>query len=393
MRVLDVNKFNEKLNKKYGNEFKLLGKYEGTHSKTLFKAYTCSHEFEITPNNLMQHGRCPICSKEKTIKNLRNLYNLRTSEDFINDLKNKRTDWKDYSLISEYTGSQNKIRIEHKCGYEFDVRATTFLNDGAKCPMCFKTHQNEELFNIKFFKKFSKDEYEILIPFTKSSEKIKIKHKCGEIIDIYPSNVLSKSCKEPCASCREKRKQEDFIKKFNEDFRDISDLFELVDMNNVYTRKTGKIKVKHKKCGKILQTTISELFKNKHCKYCSSSIGESKIIYYLTKKNVCFEYKYKGFEDCKNILPLEFDFVLFNSDNSVFAIIEYDGEQHQKPFRFGDPEKMLKKFNETKLRDSIKNEYCKNNNLNLYRIPYTEEKNLETHLIKILENYNFNDYS
>ena len=49
--------------------------------------------------------------------------------------------------------------------------------------------------------------------------------------------------------------------------------------------------------------------------------------------------------------------------------IEYDGIQHFEPVNdFGGEIE----FNNIQIRDNIKNEYCKNNNINLIRIRYDE---------------------
>lgn len=78
------------------------------------------------------------------------------------------------------------------------------------------------------------------------------------------------------------------------------------------------------------------------------------------------------FPDCKYIGLLKFDFVIYNDVQPVFAV-EYDGEQHFQPSRFGSQtkEEAQKAFEELKIRDNIKNEYCKNNNIPLVRVPYT----------------------
>ncbi len=54
--------------------------------------------------------------------------------------------------------------------------------------------------------------------------------------------------------------------------------------------------------------------------------------------------------------------------------IEYDGEQHYKAFdHFGGKEKLRL----TQKRDDIKNNYCKDNCINLLRVPYWELDNIE----------------
>ena len=67
--------------------------------------------------------------------------------------------------------------------------------------------------------------------------------------------------------------------------------------------------------------------------------------------------------------------------------IEYDGEQHFIPVRFGKNEtelQIMKKFVTQQKRDQIKNAYCEENNIMLIRIPYTEYQNIENILNKYL---------
>ena len=51
----------------------------------------------------------------------------------------------------------------------------------------------------------------------------------------------------------------------------------------------------------------------------------------------------------------------------VFYLIEYDGKQHFEPIEFYGGEKH---FEEIKIRDSIKNQYCFENNIKLLRLKY-----------------------
>ena len=59
--------------------------------------------------------------------------------------------------------------------------------------------------------------------------------------------------------------------------------------------------------------------------------------------------------------------------------IEYDGRQHFEIVKkFGG----LEGFIDTKIRDTIKNTYCKKNNIKLIRIPYWDFDNIEKILHK-----------
>jgi len=105
------------------------------------------------------------------------------------------------------------------------------------------------------------------------------------------------------------------------------------------------------------------------CPNCNFSKGEKKIESYLNILNISKITQYK-FEDCRNILPLPFDFYLPDYN----LCIEYHGEQHYKSKEFFGGNKS---FKEQKRRDKIKEKYCVNNNIFLLIIPYWEFTNIE----------------
>lgn len=100
----------------------------------------------------------------------------------------------------------------------------------------------------------------------------------------------------------------------------------------------------------------------------TESIGEKKIRLYLENHKIAFDQE-KWFPDCRDINPLPFDFYLPNSNK----IIEFDGRQHYESSSL---------FYHTPLQeqishDEIKNKYCKDNNIDLLRIPYWEINNID----------------
>lgn len=94
----------------------------------------------------------------------------------------------------------------------------------------------------------------------------------------------------------------------------------------------------------------------------------------------------KKFLDCKDKTYLPFDFYLPDYN----CCIEYDGEQHfhipkNKASTFFTKEKidLIQKH------DNIKTEYCKNNNIKLIRIPYTDYNKLNIdYIVNKLEKLN-----
>lgn len=98
---------------------------------------------------------------------------------------------------------------------------------------------------------------------------------------------------------------------------------------------------------------------------CIKSRGESRIIELLTAANIPF-VREQVFEGCIGDKDqLRFDFYVANS-----YLIEYDGEQHfySRNSGWDTPEQLIK----TQKYDNIKNNYCKEHNIPLIRIPYTK---------------------
>lgn len=109
------------------------------------------------------------------------------------------------------------------------------------------------------------------------------------------------------------------------------------------------------------------------CRYCNITSGELKIQNYLIQNNIKFETQ-KTFLDCINVRPLKFDFYLPLNK----MCIEYDGQQHYHPVNFSNSDDGGESnFILAKKRDEIKNNYCKENNIKLLRIPYWDYDNIE----------------
>lgn len=129
------------------------------------------------------------------------------------------------------------------------------------------------------------------------------------------------------------------------------------------------------KCGKELEIRLEHLKgqgnrgRTISCGCASQSSGEIKITQLLKLANIEFQaqYRIKAFN-----ISSPFDFAIFKN-NQLLGLIEYDGEQHFIPVDFWGGEEALKLQQE---RDERKNKWCKENNIKLVRIPYTEYDNL-----------------
>lgn len=130
----------------------------------------------------------------------------------------------------------------------------------------------------------------------------------------------------------------------------------------------GKWRCECLKCGSTTITQGSDLRKKGHIISCGciNSKGEFYISKLLIENNYIFQKQY-SFEDLKDIYKLRFDFAIFNSDNTLKCLIEYQGIQH-----FDSNNKY---YNEDMARhDQMKVEYCKNNNIPLIFFSYKDKE-------------------
>ena len=125
-------------------------------------------------------------------------------------------------------------------------------------------------------------------------------------------------------------------------------------------------------CGNITYVNGIDLRRNtvQSCG-CTISRGEQLINTILKENNINFE-RQKSFLSCINPLTgkkLFFDFYINNQ-----FLLEFDGSQHYKDSKTGW--NTLERFKKLQERDNIKNQWCKENNIPLKRIPYWELDNI-----------------
>ena len=102
-----------------------------------------------------------------------------------------------------------------------------------------------------------------------------------------------------------------------------------------------------------------------------ASRGEIKIEEILTEAGLNFKMEYI-FPDLKseNGRPLRFDFVVFDDDNNIDFIIEYQGRQHyEASSKLGGKRGLYQQQH----NDNKKRRFCALHDFTLIEIPYTEE--------------------
>lgn len=191
------------------------------------------------------------------------------------------------------------------------------------------------------------------------------KCNCGKEIQVSTSNLRSGNTKSCGCYGKSILGKSRFIDHTNERFGKLVAIkYHPGDKNHV-----GKWECKCD-CGNIVNVkTYALVSENTQSCGCMQSKGEYAIIQLLTKNNIPFVTQKKFdscfFPDTKQLA--RFDFYINNE-----YLIEYDGAQHFKVSGWTSKEDLVK----NKYRDSIKNQWCKENNIPLIRIPYTHLNDL-----------------
>lgn len=356
------NRFLEKIKFLVNDEYSVmtpLEEFKNTNFKVIFKHNICGNEFSMEGKRFVHGNRCPECAKNirkhKTRKGLDNflkkLEELNPTLEYINGLTN----------VNDPVNLRCKI-----CSFEFSARPTNILrkNKPTGCPKCAKNVRKD----TNYFKNEIFDivgsEYTVLGEYKNSNTKIRLKHNiCNNEYDVTPHVFLSLGRRCPYCNGGVRLTLDEISKKIetlsNKEYTLIS---------NEYLNNHTKIKLRHTLCKREYETTSHEFINGfGRCPYCNETLGESTIRQYLENH----EYQYIAQFRIKELNP-NYSFDFKDLDNDI--LIEYDGEFHYLPINTSD--EALESFKQQKERDSIKNEFCLNNNITLLRIPFWEFKNI-----------------
>lgn len=292
-----------------------------------------------------------------------------------------------YTLLSDFYKNAS-TELEVKCNTCNDTFKTSYrkLYNGHWCAKCsIKKNANKKRLTHDYVKMYiEKDnKYELLNEYKTSKDYLNVKcNTCDHIWNIKWNNFQQGYGCPKCAinnSGSSSRLTIDYIKeKMREDGYTL--------LSEEYKNSHQRLKIKCDTCDNIWEMNWNNFKIGKRCPKCyeltNSSKGVRKIKSILEDYNIEFITEYR-FDDCKYKYTLPFDFYLPNYN----LLIEYDGQHHFKPQDFaGKGEEWAKEqFENTQIRDSIKNEYCRNNNIHLIRIPYTELNNIKEILLKELK--------
>ena len=347
-------------------DIELVGDYVDAKTKTLH--YCKKHKifWDTTPNNALHGSGCTQCLKEKIRSK-----NCKSEDDYVKELAIKNPTIK---LCGEYIDS--KTPIKHYCKTHsvfWDIAPGNALQ-GKGCKFCCKER-------IGLALKKSEDEY--ITELTVKNPTVKLRgeylgadiltrHYCeihNILFDTTPSHALQ-GC--GCQECHNDRLPQRQPKLEEQYIGELSKKHPNIVLTGKYINSITPTLHKCLVHNFEWNPTPGNLLSGKGCPKCNESQGEKQITLWL-EQNMIVNISQKRFEDCRDIYTLPFDFYV----PELNICIEYQGEQHYRPVKFGgiSDDKAYSNFVTTQHHDKIKSDYCINNNIKLICIPYWEDVN------------------
>jgi hypothetical protein len=301
---------------------------------------------------------------------------------FITRAKHIHGDKYDYSKVI-YKNSDTKIIVTCHIHGDFYPSPTNHVSRKSGCPQCAIENASKNLSSStdEFVKKAEQihgNRYDYSkVSYINSTFNVIIwcnDHRIS--FKQTPSNHLNGARCPKCAlesrTTLRRKPLSNFISECVSTHADLYDYSKVTqeDYNN------WKITIICKKHGEFTQNTGDHLYSKSGCPHCLTSKGENEIKKILDKLSINY-IQQKSYNDLwhkSKKHKLRYDFYL--SDHNI--LLEYDGVYHYRPFNSN-----LKEFKNAMIRDGLKDNYAKEHNILLIRIPYLRANYIE-YIIKSL---------
>lgn len=368
-KKLSHKEFANRINKLHP-EIIFLTEYVNAKTRVKCLCDICKHVWVASPDSLNQGCGCPNCAniRKRTQK-------LKSHETFIEELNNTNPQIK---VLDNYVNARTKI----KClclvdNHEWYATPGNLLR-GYGCPKCAGRTRTtisfkEELLTVNPYIKVL-DEYK--------TNNTKMKCYCKRHNYIFYSDSIHLLRGQGCKYCKSEKCGNAKRLTLNEFASKLHLINSNIEVVGEYISSHTKIQVKCKECGRewcVIPNNALVRGINCTCnKKDNISKGETIIFDTLSKYGIKFIYQF-SFDELvgKNGGLLSYDFYLQEHN----LLIEFQGEQHEKPVDyFGGEEK----FKVQQEHDKRKREYAKMHNIKLLEIWYYDINNIESIILNAL---------
>jgi AraC-like DNA-binding protein len=358
-----------------GDEYTVLGKYEGSNIKIKIKHNLCGRNYEITPKNFLRGDKCRVCAMANAGKR-----KTQTTDHVIEKI-NKLYGKDAYILLSPFKGSKYKIKVKHtKCGRINEHDYNNFMH-GHGCPYCAG---NSKHTYIEVKERIEKNKGFKLLSNCYINTKTKLLIECP-----YKHHFKMAFAQfqhgQRCPKCLGKQKTFAEVKNYIHSFN-----YKL--LSNCYINNSTKLKIECS-CKHIFYMDYAHFKRGERCSKCSSSSSQGEnllryILHNMLPSYIDFEEEYPVTIDGH---LRRYDFII----PSYKILIEYDGEQH-----YNDSTLCVNTLKERKYIDKIKDDWAKNNHFILIRFSYLDnDSSVHKRLFNLLKyeygincNFNYLDY-
>lgn len=354
----------EKHGDKY--DYSQVTKYVNGSTPVTIICKTCGQPFEQKPKMHINGHGCTHCANNKPIG----------TEEFIRRAKDVWGDRYTYEK-SVYTSNKEKVIVTCRIHGDFQTTAYDFLK-GHGCPDCGmdavkqKRRKPQDDF-IAQCKSVHGDRYDYSQTIYRGKrQKVTIICRKHGPFEQWPDGHLSgqgcPTCKIEEAAIRNAKGTEKFVEEARKVHGNKYDYSQVVYVNN----KTN-VTVICPDHGPFEVAPQDHLQGMNGCPRCSTSKGEKRILVWLESHNIPYLW-HKSIKSKlapnkrKKFIP---DFQLPTKDG---MFIEYNGEQHYRPKELWGGEKQLRKQQK---RDAALREYCRQEEIRLLEIPYTDFDRIE----------------
>lgn len=173
-----------------GDEYAVVGEYEGSEIKLTMLHNSCHTAYETTPSNFKRGRRCPTCYGNK----------YRDTDVFKSEVHNLVEH--EYVVLGDYVSNKTCIKLRHAtCGTVYNVAPIDFLR-GRRCPKCRDRRKHHSEFLREVYSLVG-EEYRVVGEYKNAATKVKIRHaNCGGLYETSPHAFLRGR---RCPRCRESR--------------------------------------------------------------------------------------------------------------------------------------------------------------------------------------------
>lgn len=381
-RKMDINYIINYINtKKTGNGCKYIsGNYINEKSKITIRC-ACGQVFETTFKNFRNKNKkqCDSCTK-KVVKE-KQAFHLEYVKKYVQDNS------KCALLSTQYVGCKSKLIFKCECGSKFETTFDEFKNGGKrqcnKCGVAKMVNNNKKFYKFDYVEKVCEDKGYVLVDneYKGCESKLTLIDKQGYKLYTKFGDILIGTVSRKIDASNPYT-----IDNINNHLKLNHSKYKL--LSTEYKRSKDELEWKCPN-GHKFKLSWDRFNSGDRCIVCNESKGEQSTRLFLDDFLYIYERQYQ-FRDLFGLgdSRLRFDFAIFEDKDKtkLKCLIEYDGEQHYRPVRFGNmsQEKADEELRKRQELDRKKDKYCKKNNIKLIRIPYWEFGNIEKILAKEL---------